>query len=420
MLSLFTALTGSAVKGAIWFTTVLLFILLIVLRHLSKELFNGTFWGHFLFFAITTNPLLLSCIGMETLPFVVLWVASLSLFVFQRLYLLALCLGLLTLARPDGSLLFMILAIPVLIKPAPIKTKVSFLGIYATAVIPWHLFSWLHLGSFVPDTFIIKTSQGSWGRNISFSTGIWDLYLERYPFAIGFSLLLLPFVFFAFSRTSRRVFRLSTISAAFAVIHYLAYAAIKVPPYHWYYAPFVLGIVVAGSTGVIFISQRFRRIRFVCYGIPLANVIAIIAMNGFPVREAPIHSNWATHEQYKTAGEWIRQNTKPHDIFLMQGEIGTLAYYSDRALLNNFSDANQLQRMIQRRLDKSGGLRRKLYEWNFQWRKPPQPYDRAELVVQHLPYPHPLRSNRYVLQSWTTSNNWIKEGRLYVRSRIRR
>ena len=36
----------------------------------------------------------------------------------------------------------------------------------------------------------------------------------------------------------------------------------------------------------------------------------ILARDGFPVKEMPIHTNWATHEQYREIGEWLKEHDR--------------------------------------------------------------------------------------------------------------
>jgi hypothetical protein len=408
-LSFFTLFTGSVVSSAIWLTTALLFCLFIVLQHLSRKLFGDAYFGSFLFIALVANPLLLSCLGMETIFYVVLFVTSLSLFFFQRWYLLAVSLALLSLARPDGFLLFLILFILISLRPLSTKTKLLFALLYVITLLPWHLFSWIHLGSFLPDTLIIKTNQQAWYGDVSFGSGLARLYFRKFPREIVFSLLLLPFGFLAFRSENRSAHQLLFIVLTYTAIHYIAYSALKVPPYHWYYASLAFGCAFSGSVGIACYFVNHRRIRWLFLLLPLIGLLCL----RFPLREALIHTNWATHDQYKDAGEWLRRNTGVSDTFIMAGEIGTLAYYSDRYLLNNFSDAWLMQHLLNRNVKKESVL----LKLNYLWRKDPQRYPRASYILEHALTSHAERTGSEIIKSWPTSCKWVPVGRIYLRTR---
>ncbi|MCI0413284.1 hypothetical protein L0222_10860 [bacterium] len=410
VLSLFTLITGSVVTSAIWLTTCLLFCLLLILQYLSSRIFGNSYFGWLLFVAVAANPLLLSCLGMETMLFVVLFFASLTLFFFQKWYLLAANLALLTLARPDGFLLFLILALLVMFRPLPTKTKLLFAALYAITLMPWHLYSWIHLGSFLPDTLIIKTNQQAWYGNVSFGSGLGHLYFVKFSGEMLFSLIMLPFALLAFGSTNRSAHQLLLIGITYTIIHFIAYSVLKVPPYHWYYAHLAFGCALAGSIGIACLFGNRRGIRLVFLLLPLAGLLSL----GFPFREAPIHTNWATHDQYKEVGEWLRQNTSASDTFVMGGEIGTLAYYADRTLLNNFSDAWNLQRILNRNPNKDS----RLFKLNYYWRKDAQRYPRTKFILEHV-----FRSERTgpeIVKSWPTACKWVPKGRIYLRTRDNR
>jgi hypothetical protein len=413
ILSVFTLLTGSAVTGAILFTAFLLLLLLIILQNLSLKLFGNSFFGLFLFSAILANPLFLSSLGMEVILFVVLWIASLSLFVHHRWRFLAVCLALLTLARPDGFLMFLIIAIFLAFSSINANEKLLFIAIYIAALLPWHVYAWFQLGSLLPDTLFIKMSQEAWLGNISFGSGLWNLYFARFPLEMILSCLPLPFAAFAIRSSNHEVRSVLLISFCYGLFHYACYTALKVPPYHWYYAHLALTIAIAGSIGIAMLLQRSANWKYVLLMLPLSPLAYIAA--GFPLKEAPIHTNWATHDQYKQAGEWIRQNTDPQALFIMGAEIGTLAYYSDRTLLNNFSNQWTLERVLDRNLGKKAAWKQGLFRLNFLWRKEAKRYPRANYRIYHVLHPQKRATNPNVIYSCPTSTKWIREGILYLR-----
>ena len=415
LLSVFTLITGSTVTGAILFTALLLLLLLIILQNLSNKLFGTPFFGLFLFFAIIANPLLLSCLGMEVMLFAVLWIASLSLLVYNRCRWLAACLALLTLARPDGFLLFVIVGLLGAFSSLQAKEKLVFISIYILSLLPWHLFAWFQLGSVVPDTLLIKMGQQAWLGNVSFGSGLGSLYFSRFPLEMLFSFLLLPLIFLGVRSTNRDARIFALIAITYGAVHYAAYSTLKVPPYHWYYTHLVLSVVAAGSVGAAAIARRIKGLRYLLLFLPISGLLYVAAKSGIPVNEAPVHTNWGTHEQYRKAGEWIKQNTNPDETILMGGEIGTLAYYSDRILLNNFSNQWALQRLLNRNINEKSEWKKNVFRLNFLWRKEAKRYPRASYRMDHVPYPHRPATDPSIIYFHPTSTKWIPEGVLYVR-----
>ncbi|WP_284750349.1 hypothetical protein [Amycolatopsis sp. RTGN1] len=143
---------------------------------------------------LTVNPLLLSSIGLE----VELGAAGIAwLLVFageRRPVALGVLTGLLALVRLD--LVVVALVLFALRRRFWEKAWQSVLAAAAVAL-PWFAFSWVVLGSAVPDTVIIKTLQKSWGQ--------WDfgngpgLYAEVFPWATAASFLPAALALLAFA-----------------------------------------------------------------------------------------------------------------------------------------------------------------------------------------------------------------------------
>jgi hypothetical protein len=181
--------------------------MMVVLCLVSKELLGGYAFGVIALLAFVTNPLLLSTLGLETILFTLLFLVSLLLFLRHNWTALALSLGLLTLTRADGVLFFFIcwVAMPV---SFAVRARVALL--YALVLLPWHLFSWVYLGSLVPDTLLIKIGQGAWGE-VSFSTGLIAYYLRRFPAATAASFVMLPFAVLTWGRATPAMRTVATL-----------------------------------------------------------------------------------------------------------------------------------------------------------------------------------------------------------------
>lgn len=410
---------GSVEWAVTLLTTLELAAMLGLLLLLSRRLFDGLFFGWFAFIALATNPLLLSTIGMESFLYALLLIASVYFFLVGRWLMMAVALGLLTLARPDGVLLLVVL-LP--LAEATLRRKAAALGIYTATIAPWFLFSWFYLGSLVPDTLLIKIEQTAWGA-ASFADGL-SLYLQRFPLETLVSLLLLPFCIFPLWRCGGEVVRVATVLAAYGGFHYLIYTALDVPPYHWYYVNQLVPMLLIGSIAATHHVARFwngsaRRVVPAMVFLPAFGLLLLLWDEGFSLREAPINTNWATSGQYREIGLWMRRNLNEETGVAARGEIGTLAFYSERYLVDEFSDMSIADALIDEAgYDDLPGIG-PLVELNFLWREDhtPLPTPTFEVVYQQeviesgCPRDDPAC---WLARNGTTE--WIGRNRILIRS----
>jgi hypothetical protein len=413
-----TPLAGSAEQAVAWLAAAELTLLLIGLLLISKALFSGYFFGALAFTGFAANPLLLSTLGLEPLLYCLLFVAALYLYLTGRWTALAIALALLTLARADGLLLFLLVLAALPAGPAA-RRRVAL--IYGLALLPWHLFSWIHLGSVVPDTLVIKLRQGDWGPGISFPAGLSFYYLQRLPLPALLSFALLPFGLLAMGNASPRARHVVLIAGGYALAHFAAYSVMRVPPYHWYYTHLALAGILLGALGLASWLERAspaqRPGRAVAGGLALAVPVASLGLlalrSGLPLREAPIHTNWARPEQYRAVGLWLRQHTDPAEPIEMGGEIGTLAYYSDRQLVNNFSDSAAIpQYAAAAWYSRVPGLNL-VTRLNFLWHTT-EPFPPAAYRLEHVLGAGQPPEAAAVRMSWPTSSQWVAHGTVYL------
>jgi len=432
-----TALVGAVapdmVAAAIWLASAETLLLAVFLGRLSKRLFGNQYFGVVAFLATIANPLLMSSIGLDTLPYVTLMAASLSLLVDRRWTVLAVSLALLTLTRPDGVLLFAV----VLVVGSPghdavpaqgaarqrvtagtwWRGRLHFVLVYALCLVPWYLFAWIHLGSLLPDTFFLKVGH-PWG-SVTFARGF-SLYFGRYPAQLLLSLILVPFIPLWLVRGDRTLVSVSLLMrvlGTYAVVYYTGYALLRPGPYHWYYAP----LVAAGAwMGALALAAEYHRTAPLSAGWRVALLAApALAVLGIAVHfqragtlapaEAPIHTNWATHDQYREIGLWLRQHTDPTTIIRQQGEVGTLAYYSQRQLIEPFSCRSELEPLLQN-FAARGGIVGLLMRLNFYWLARPQPCGASDHFLVVSPRPVEVAAIPGLVHSWHTSTKWIANG----------
>ena len=404
LLAAVSVVTRSPLAAVPWLTTIELIALAMILRGIGIVV-GLEFFAPIAFVGLVCNPLLMSTLGLESILFATLLSAALYFFLSRRFEAMALACGLLTLTRPDGILFF---AICLITGPNDLRGRVRALGIYALCIAPWYVFSWVELGSLVPDTLIIKLNQ-SWGR-FTFALGL-ARYFRTYPFEIGLSFLYAPVAIFALRRSVRVACPCVHVIMAYAIIYYASYALIGAPPYHWYYAPSVISMVLLGAfvLGQLVrdaISSRGRRI-FVAAGlvVPIAGIAALLVRDGIPLREAWIQTNWATHSQYRSIGEWLRAH-HGGETGVMDGEVGTIAYYCDCFALNDFSDRRWLTARIARSEGSAGlsGFANRLNSWFY---RPQQPFDRPVFMISYLQmFADSIRTG----QIWRVGTRWKNKG----------
>jgi len=417
-----TALMGlvfsDLVEAAIWLAVLEALALCGVLLLISKELFRDFRFGFLGAIVTLGNPFLVSTFGLETLLYMLIVVVCLYLYLIKRIEILAITVALLTLTRPDGILLFVILFCSGGDQGNKVPWRGKFLAIYFISLLPWYLFSWIHLGSLLPDTFLLKVNQNWQGLHYVYGLG---LYLYKYPLLTIFSFAWVPFgILFIFSQeigeksnfygnfspVSSRYWKSSTsflrnievillflynrkkqtpkmfrILFGFGAAYFIAYAILKVPPYHWYYTPVAVTLNLVGVGGI---TEKISSPRespkapsITTLGIlaafaSLGMLIFFIQNQSLVPDEPPIHTNWATQHQYQEIGLWLRENMNFADKIKLNGEIGTLAYYSQRNLLDMFSCRYEQQLSVNRLLQR-GGLVSLLAQINFHWFDPGEP-----------------------------------------------
>lgn len=406
LLSLTTLITHSPFESVFWLTLLEWIALAWFLRGVGRIL-TLRWFAVIAFPAVVLNPLLVSTLGLESILFTTLLVAALYFFLAKRFDAFALTAALLTLARPDG---FLFLAITLVFMPNW-RARVRVISFYLLGLAPWYLFSWTVLGSFLPDTFWIKVRQ-SWG-NISFSDGL-ALYARRYPPEVGLSFLFLPLAPLAFLKPVRQVGSIGWILFLYGIAHFMAYALLHVPPYHWYYVSEIVCLVLLGALALSRLLTVTRP-KWQCTGlfavtglalaVPVFGMLALIMRNGIPLRESLIHTNWATHEQYRTVGLALKEHYAGKTI-PTNGELGTIAYYCDCYIIDYlFTARDWLVKDVERY--RTGSTPTDLLlRFNYLFFKKPAPYPVSVASLKVLTRgATPADPNQL---HWFTSTRWVK------------
>lgn len=399
LLALGTKLLRDPVRAAHWLTAFEWGAIVIVLWQISKRLFRSNRFAICCAIALMANPLLLSTIGLESDLYIFIFLLNVYLFIAHRWNLLAVALALLGITRIDGVLAF--LAFFFFLPRRCGKAK--FVAIYITVLLPWYLFSWIFIGSFFPDTLFIKASQKTFG-NWGFYNGI-IMYFKQYPLQTLASLLFFPAVPLILLPGPKRAKRIARMVLAYAALHFIGYALLRVPPYPWYYISEIAGIAFAGSLGLVLLARavrhRGRWLSGVAFWPVAALPILFIALyfireRSFIPEKVPIFTNWTTRRNYCAMAQSLKEVAPSGEKVHCLCEIGTLAYYSGLDLRNEFSDRRYLLDLIERVI-KPRGLRKLFTRINFYWLKPPD----AQTVNYRLAYyPDPGNARPMGIKQW--------------------
>jgi hypothetical protein len=335
---------------------------------------------------VSVNPLLISAIGLETAMGAGLIALLLAAAMTGKPWRFGVLAGLLVLTRPD--LIIVVLVVFLFVRPGWRQGwwRASWRGVVGAlaVVLPWHLWSWLVLGSALPDTLIIKSAEHAWGPE-NFGNGPY-LYLYAYPAqaALSFApaalgaLAALGWLCLRVIRPTARVRRLDRLIALPLAggLHYLAYTAIGVPPYHWYYGPslFCLIAYLASAIAALWPPAGVGvPARLPAYaGLAVVAALLVVSVGdytggGLPRRAAQITTNWAVPREYALVGTQLRRLVGNRSV-QSAGEIGALAYFCNCAILDVFSDPGAANTLINTGINRHNGLTRTLLDVNFRFR----------------------------------------------------
>lgn len=295
-----------------------------------------------------SSPLWLS-LGMETPLWIMLVLAAILFAARQRWGIAGLLVGLAALTRPDALLPGALLGFGALIATVNARHTMTrwwtaFIRFAAAAALPIILFAlWAFAayGSPFPATLSAKGAQAvlgitGLGVNVDTLSGVQLILaslMNQSSLYVTLSLLVILGLASAISTPVALV-------VAWGALHLLAYIALDVAPYRWYYAPLVPAVVLLAAHGLAFIYQRMRIRRFAL----AAYLTAILAF--FPFI-AQVSSFMRISEQmrvggpmdvmlpivdwqaYRQTGEWLDANAAP-DATVGVAEVGQLGFYARR------------------------------------------------------------------------------------------
>jgi hypothetical protein len=242
------------------------------------------------------------------------------------------------------------------------------------------------------------------------------MFFRNFPLEISLSFLLLPALLLLFNKKIWEAKNILLIIGISGLTHYIGYSLLKVPPYHWYYAPEVTVVILLGAyalstsylqTTHIWMRSLFGSLITLYLILPTAGMLYLLHKDNYRIKEMPVHTNWASHGQYKDIALWLKDHYSGKAIKLY-GEIGTLAYYSNCLLFDQFSDRQWTKRYIAKKVE-ANDLKSLAYKINFIFFKAkPTP---AKLYILRGYHNYNKRpSSLKVLKSWNTDSKWAGQG----------
>lgn len=311
------------------------------------------------------NPLLDSAVGLEIALSGAVLALLLMAAVEARPILFGVFSGLLVLTRPD----LVVIALVVFLGHGPLRRSwAKVLGGGLAVSLPWFVWSWVVLGSAVPDTMLIKAVLGGQQAPGTFAKGPWGLYagfpgiavLAFVPALAGVVALVV-----LLARGMRpRAFVPAVLLGIGGVVHYAMYSLLNAPLFHWYYSWTIITLtyLLALSAGLLRPAPRVA-------GIFALSVLAIgqagyDVHHGVPWTQAAYNGNAALPAQYAAVGRDLPALIGNRAV-RSPGEVGTIAYFCQCEVLDELSDRGIAMSILREREAHLGTVKRTLYDLNF-------------------------------------------------------
>jgi len=368
------------------------------------------------------NPLVLSSVGMEVIPCAALTAWLLVASTERRPWAFGLLAGLLAVFRAD---FVVIVAVIFLLRREFWAGAWKSVGTALAVAACWYVPSWFLLGSAIPDTLVLKSLQRHWLGH-TFGTGP-ALYWHIYPLATALAFApaaagVLAWLAWAALRGSvpgwLRLDPLAVLPVA-AVVHYGAYTALGITPYHWYYGPAIVlsTMFLAAAVGAAVADkphgwELVLRAGAIAAAVLLAGAdIGTYAAPGLPRTFAPLTTNWASTATYRQIGLQLRGLVGSQPV-AGPPEVGVIDYYCDCNVYENFSDRGRFPAELARYELRLGGLGEAVMNLNFaNLDRSMRPHPtRFVLIVEKQPDPHAIRN-------WRISSPWESQQYLVLVSR---
>ncbi|MGY4720826.1 hypothetical protein [Naumannella huperziae] len=329
-----------------------------------------------------TNPYVVSSLGLEVLliPTALAWLVVAA--VERRPVLYGIVAGLAVLVRLDLIVFVLVIAVAA----GAIRRRLWLSAAVGVAVtVPWFAYSWVALGSFIPDTLVIKQAQRGLFGEWTFTTGLVRHFHSdpvRVVVAVAIAALGITLTLAWFGVRFARRWDSFGVPSAFAALgcgaigYYVAYSLLGVGPYSWYYVAPITGLTMAAvlllgrwyalARGSDDLSVRVPLAALCACAVLAAAGIAIDVRPGVPWPSSRVTGNWASAAEYARIGRAVGERVGDAGVS-GPGEIGTLSYFCECRIYDRFSDRGRTAQTIRERLAGAGTVERALLEFNYRW-----------------------------------------------------
>jgi hypothetical protein len=277
--------------------------------------------------------------GMETSLGVLLMLLSLF-YVYRNEYpLAALVCALLTLVRPEGILLLFIVQVDNLLnstnRSASARSILRSSVLYALVVVPWLVFSFLHFGTAIPNTFAAKTSSGFlWHEYVFTAMSVVNILgSTQAPFVLtsvlGFALV--------WKREGWKGTRLILIPLLWIVLLPVSYIVFKVHVVSRYLLLISPLIIVLGVWGIKTLGETWELADRTLVRILVAVALVTVGINQYLYRSAVVPHMKGFVEGMNTCLKpiafWLREHT-PEKATVLTPDVGLVGYVSGRVIFD--------------------------------------------------------------------------------------
>lgn len=323
-----------------------------------------------------TFPLLLDTLGSEMPLYLAFCLAAVASYAQKRYSLCATFSAFSVLTRPDGILLVSILSIDFIarIRLSEVRTRFPCKPILLFLVIslPWFVFAWFYFSSPIPATLATKQHQASMEISTGFVTGFANL-ARQYTgsgdqirqgyilIEVFLAMVGIPAAFLLQPASKHNLLKkpwtwqplwLSLLT--WPVLYFLAYAALRVSGYFWYYAPLAPGFLIASGLGLSGLQRSFsalilrsNRREDLAAGqddstklsVPtytFAATVLLCVVLSLCQAHTLLTGRQSSDPRfliYRATGEWLHNNTGSGD-YTGALEVGIIGYYAQRPMID--------------------------------------------------------------------------------------
>lgn len=275
-------------------------------------------------------PALVVTLGAETTPFIALVLWSFVAAWAGRPLVAALVLACATLVRADAALAAVLAGLLILARQGR-RPALTFGAGAALLIAPAALAAWWYFGTPLPVTLGAKRSQAFISGSLSYAQG---LGVRLWSITTG--PLSWPLVALAPLGAAEAALRRGPLAlvALWGFLHALAYSALDVTAYFWYYGPALVGLLAAAALGAQLLYAWLARRGWPRIALALVTVMALAVLVG---QVGDLRALKARPDMrlglYGAAGTWLRQNTA-RDASVGALEVGVVGYYSRRPIVD--------------------------------------------------------------------------------------